>query len=108
MRKLYLSGAITGLSMDIVKKTFNHYESILIKYGEVVNPLKLAMELELKEVGNLDNFPSLKRERYLANSILALLDCNEIWFIPGWGDSEGCQLEWQISGLKKIDINYLG
>ena len=105
--KIYIAGKITGLPIGKVIVKFDNAEFILrYKYrdAEIINPIKLAMELERRRTGNLDNFPSLERHQYLAYSIKHLLDCTHIYLIEDWKDSEGAKLEVELCRYFGIHI----
>lgn len=105
--KIYISGKITGLDLRTAELLFRDAETEIkqtYQYTEIVNPLELAKELELKRIGNLDLFPALDYYHYLANSIIHLFDCDMIYQIENWQDSPGAMLEYYIALEKGINI----
>jgi hypothetical protein len=82
MKKIYLSGAITGLPRKEVWGKFNKAEKHLIAQGfEVVSPVTMALPA---------HFPW---ESHMAADILLLMGCDAIYLLPDWEHSKGATLE---------------
>lgn len=84
--KIYISGQISGLSLDEVKAKFQDAEKRIVEHGyEAVNPLKNGIpDNEAWEV-------------HMAADIVLLLDCDAIYMLPGWESSKGATLEKNIA-----------
>ena len=93
MKKIYISGKVTGLPKGRVKKKFKDAEEWLRLEGFIpVNPT--VME---------DN-PGLDYEDYM-HVCLAMLDvCDAIYMLPDWGDSPGARRELKHAELEGKEI----
>lgn len=84
-RKIYISGPITGYDREERKRTFaaaaKHYEDLGYK---AVNPM------EGEEEG-------LEWEDYMRRDIEKLCKCDAIAMLPGWEDSKGARLEYEVA-----------
>lgn len=94
MKKVYLSGRITGTE-DFVER-FNMYENVLKIQGyHVINPLKL---------NHKKNATWLE---YIITDITALAGCDAIALMPDWQQSAGCRIEFEVAqklGLQSIHL----
>lgn len=87
MFKIYLSGQITGLSHERAKWNFYRAERRLLGIGlHPVNPLKIAPETD-----------GMTWTDYMAKDIPALIRCDGIYMLQGWGHSRGARLEYAIA-----------
>lgn len=92
MTKVYISGRISGKEPE-ARNEFYKAEQQLRKKGYVpVNPFKNGLTED-------DTW-----ERHLAVDIIDLLQCNAMIQLPGWEDSRGARLEYEIALLKQIPI----
>jgi hypothetical protein len=91
-RKIYISGKITGIE----KYAFEIFESVekeLIKKGyEVTNPMKLPH--------NHDK----SYESYMKEDLKALLECDEIYLLNNWHESNGAIIEFKIASTCGINV----
>jgi hypothetical protein len=86
MKKIYVSGKITGLPFDEVQAKFAAAERFLTEQGyEVVSPLKNGIP---------DNFPW---EIHIAIDIVLLIGCEAVYFLPDWHLSKGATIEKTIA-----------
>jgi len=95
---VYLSGAISNLSMPEVIDKFNLAEHLLINHGfNVVNPVKL------------DHSANLSKDwaKYMQVDLKALMDCDTIALLPCWKESKGAQLEFQVAKALNYPIIFL-
>lgn len=94
--KVYISGKISGLSEKVYKNNFNSAELYLTGLGyDAVNPVS--------EV----TIPNGTWEDYMRRDIKLLCDCDYIYLIEGWEDSDGASLEKLIAdnlGIKELVI----
>jgi hypothetical protein len=93
--KMYISGKISGLALNDVRKKFEATENMIANLGcEPVNPIKIA------KFSNDKNWID-----YMKECICALLDCEAILMQKDWGQSNGARIEYAIAkeiGLKII------
>lgn len=98
--KVYISGKISGLSEKVYKNNFNSAELYLTGLGyDAVNPVS--------EV----TIPNGTWEDYMRRDIKLLCDCDYIYLIDGWEDSDGASLEKLIAdnlGIKQLIIDENG
>lgn len=93
MRKIYISGPISGLPFDQVKQNFNEAEIRLQEQGyEVVNPLNNGLHPE-----------SAWRE-HLRADIRSLMGCDAIYLLKGYQDSKGAMIEYDLARILGYDI----
>jgi hypothetical protein len=92
--KIYISGKITGIE-DQAEKLFQVAEDRLTAEGyDVINPLKL----------NHNHDKSY--DAYMKEDVKALCDCDCIYMLLNWQDSNGAKIEKQIAEYLKIKIIY--
>jgi hypothetical protein len=95
MKKIYISGRITGLPFNEVQAKFATAERILTEQGyEVISPLKTGIPY---------NFPW---ESHIAMDIVLLIGCEAVYFLPDWNLSKGATLEKNIAELTGKTIIY--
>lgn len=91
MKTVYISGKITGLTEEQYKIKFAGAEKLLRQYGyRPVNPAKKG------------EVPGYKWEDYLKEDIAMLCECDFIYFLDNWNESEGAKLEKFIAEKLKI------
>ncbi len=84
--KVYISGPISGLTVDLAKRTFDQQEELLISAGFiVVNPMNNGLD-----------YASSWGE-HMRRDIEMLLDCDAIYMLPNWQQSKGARLEYIIA-----------
>lgn len=99
--RVYISGPITKggkvktlQAIEIAKKNFQSVEEVLkVRGHDPVNPFKVIPYQ--KELTWID---------YMRANIKALVDCDGIYQLPGWHESEGALLEWQIARKLKLVV----
>jgi hypothetical protein len=80
--KMYISGAITGLPVDVVRQMFDDAEMAVRWAGhEPVNPLFNGVDLDAPW------------EDHLAVDIANLLKCDAVVFLNNWQISRGARVE---------------
>ena len=84
--RIYISGQITGLSVEEYTERFNRAEAYLTGKGyEVINPLR-------------NGIPSGARwQEQMKADIRLLLDCGAIYLLANWEKSIGATLEREIA-----------
>lgn len=97
--KVYISGKITGL--DDYEKKFSIAEKQLFNLGflRIVNPVKISKRLSKRLGKQLDK---IEYEKFLKEDIKELCDCNIVFFLENWTDSNGSQIEYYIA--EKLNI----
>lgn len=84
--KVYISGPVTGLPLEEAERAFNEAETTILKKGhEPVNPLKNGLP------------GSATWHEHMRVDIKMLLDCQAIFMLEGWEQSDGARLEWMIA-----------
>lgn len=90
--KIYLSGKISGTDLDYVRRLFDKVATTLQSLGhKVVNPLCNGLS---------EHDPW---EEHIAKDIINLMDCEGIYMLQGWEDSQGARIEHAVAkeiGLK--------
>lgn len=86
--KLYVSLPITGCKLDTVRRDASTYKKLWQDEGyEVVTPFDLSPE---------SNKPY---SYHMGKDIEGLLECEAVYFAPGWTDSKGCNLEYAAAKI---------
>ena len=90
--KIYLSGKISGTDLDYVRRLFDKVANTLRALGhEVTNPLCNGLS------------ETAPWEEHMAKDIIDLLQCEGIYMLQGWEDSQGARIEHAVAkeiGLK--------
>jgi hypothetical protein len=82
MKKVYLSGPMTGIE-GLNRQQFMQAQEEWIEKGyEVINPIKIS-----------DKNPGLKYNQIIGIDLKELSECESIALLPGWEKSRGCQIE---------------
>lgn len=85
LKRIYIAGRISGLSYHAVVKQFNEAEYFLRSLGfEVVNPVKIVP-------------PGTGWTEAMRTCIAYLMACNYIAMLPGWKQSAGATIEYNIA-----------
>lgn len=88
MRKVYISGKITGLPKEEYMRKFNAAEKYLKSKGyEVINPAKTN--------GTLPE--STTYEQYMTMSLILLGFCDTIYMLDNWLFSDGSKHEFEVA-----------
>lgn len=91
--RVYIAGPITG-KKDLNKHSFAAAEVCLREAGHIpVNPHKLH-----------DGREDLSYGEYMKTDLKALLECDAVHMLPGWGASRGAKLERDVSWLCDIPL----
>lgn len=95
MKKVYISGQITGLTEKEVETKFLAGELEIINKGHVpVNPLDLPHNHDKSWAS------------YMKKDIIALMDCDAIYMLDNWARSEGARIEHSLAKKLGIEIIY--
>lgn len=83
---IYLSGPMSGIP-DLNHPAFDKArDRLLVEGHRVVSPADLDR-----------NRPPLPYKDKLRDDLRYLLDCQAIYLLKGWGDSQGACLEWFVA-----------
>lgn len=89
MKRIYLSGPVTGLDIEEVRRAFSDAEKRIRAFyagrGEevlVYNPMKLT-----------EYRPEKKWQDYMFPLLACLEKCDECYMLQGWTASKGAQIE---------------
>ena len=120
MKKLFISGAMSGVKLGNFPAFFRAEERLSANY-EVQSPAQGAICLAINHgyISNIcewakifDLTPELEveyrltRSHFLRNSLLILLQCDTIYMLDGWLHSEGAMLERMIAVSLKMEVLY--
>lgn len=84
--KIYLSGKISGTDLDYVRCLFDKVATTLRALGhEVTNPLCNGLS------------ETAPWEEHMAKDIIHLLQCECIYMLQGWEDSQGARIEHAVA-----------
>jgi hypothetical protein len=95
-KRIYISGAITGLHPDLVKRNFTRAEEHLFETGweRIVNPTKLLHK------------SNQSWEECMLTDIEELFRCDAIFMMRNWRSSRGARIEHAIAKELKLEIMY--
>ena len=95
-KKLYISLPISGFSLNAVALEAESYKLMWEEEGfEVVTPFDLSPDSEKPY------------SYHMGKDIEGLLECDAVYFAPGWVDSKGCNLEYAAAKIYGKTINIL-
>lgn len=84
--KLYISGKISGTDLTHTRKRFSDVADKLQSLGhEVTNPLCNGLS---------EHDPW---EDHIAKDIINLIDCEGIYMLQGWEESQGARIEYAVA-----------
>lgn len=93
MKRIYISGKISGLDIDEARKKFKTAEEYCNSQGKkAVNPMNIKYSFKLYWF------------IYMIVDILLLLTCNEIYLQRDWIDSKGSKIEYNIAKFLQYKI----
>lgn len=94
MKRVFISGPVTGLDYEKVVQDFNAAEQLLLNKGyQVMNPITFVPAGE-------EWIPAMRR------CLVALSKCDVICFLPGFNTSEGSLFEFSIAHKLKMDVMF--
>ena len=93
--KIYLSGKISGTDLDYARRLFDKVATTLRALGhEVTNPL-------CNGLSETDPW-----EEHIAKDIINLIDCEGIYMLQGWEDSQGARIEHAVAKELGLKVMY--
>lgn len=91
--RIYISGKISGLPLNMVQERFDDAESLLSELGfDVVNPMKNGLD------------PNEKWIKHLCKDIELLDSCDAIYMMDNWVESRGARHEYNFAMIENKDI----
>lgn len=94
--RIYISGQITGLDLDVAKAYFKQTEEQITKAGHIpVNPMEIHPTLD-----------GPTWHDFMAEDIKALLYCDAILMLENWTNSRGAKIEHGIAQGLGIPVYY--
>ena len=95
MKKIYISGPISGLPLETVYNNFTNAEVNLLEKGyKVVNPFNNGLPT------------TATWEEHMRADLKLLLDCDAIYMLEGWEKSRGARIEYALVVDLKLNIQY--
>ena len=93
--KIYLSGKISGTDLTHTRKRFSDLADKLQALGyEVTNPLCNGLS------------EASPWEEHIAKDIINLIDCEGIYMLQGWEDSQGARIEHAVAKERGLKVMY--
>lgn len=93
IKKIYISGKITGLPIDEVIAKFHAAEEKIRRFGfEPVSPLRNGLPLDADWIDQM------------GEDVKLLLKSDAIYMMTGWQQSEGATLEYLIARQRRMRI----
>lgn len=93
MKRIYISGPITGIDPEVCRNRFGAAEKRLIARGYTpVNPLKNG----LPETASYDE--------HMQRDLEMLATCDAVYMLEGWEKSKGCRIEFNVAATNRIPI----
>lgn len=93
MKKIYISGPISGLPLETVYNNFTNVEVQLLEQGyEVVNPLNNGLST------------NATWEEHMRADLRLLMECDTIYLLKGYKDSKGAMIEYDLARILDYDI----
>ena len=92
--KIYISGKISGLALEVAEKNFEIAEQKIKEIGHIpVNPMKLH-----------DYKPELTWHDYMSADLAALVYCDAILMLENWEDSRGAKVEKALAEALNLKV----
>lgn len=93
--KYYIAGPMTGLPSFNHPAFFEMEDVLTMEYGvvNVENPARIA-----------DGDYTKEYSYYMRESIIRLMTCGGVVFLPGWENSTGARLEYHVAKLLDMDL----
>lgn len=93
MKRIYISGPITGIDPEVCRSRFATAESnIRAQSFEPVNPLNNG----LPETATYDE--------HIKRDLEMLATCDAVYMLEGWEKSKGCRIEFNVAATNRIPI----
>ena len=94
MKRIYISGKITGIEKEAFDLFENAEKKLSTNMVEIVNPFKLRGEHDKTW------------EAYMKDCIHNLVKCDEVYMLENWKDSRGAIIEHALARVLRINIEY--
>lgn len=97
-KRVYISGKITGLPIEVATDKFNKAVTQLELHGwdneNIVNPMTLTHDHDLSW------------ENYMRVDLIALLKCTHICMLKNWHTSKGANIEYNLAKDLNLTIMF--
>ena len=104
MRKIYLSGAITGVPNYVAIFEEKEAELQLAGWEEVINPVKIGeVIVEAFRVAGIDVIPY---SAFMREDLKAILRCSHICMLENWTKSKGAIIEYIVAKVCGLIVIY--
>lgn len=98
MKRIYISGRISGLEFAEYSKRFGEVEVMLVERGlEVVNPVKIKPDCKAPEYKD-----------FMLADLAELWDCGAIYMLANWRESRGARIEHAVAIELGMEVYYEG
>jgi len=94
MKKIYISGKITGIEYEAVELFANAQTMLREKGYHTVNPLEL------------NHTHDKSWRNFMREDVKAMCECDIIYMLDNWMDSKGARAELQIAILLEMKVYY--
>lgn len=95
MKKIYISGKMTGLSKEEIDINFEKGRKEIEGAGHIaINPVDI-------EPYNMNNLVRDEYSEYVRGDCIELCKCDSIYMLNNWQDSNGAKIELRLA----IDLN---
>lgn len=98
--KIYIAGPISGTYLSKTRRIFQSTKESILLAAEM-----LGLDIEVFNPFELDHSHDKKWESYMRVCIGELVNCHAVFFLPGYQDSKGCQLERHIAMKLNLRIS---
>lgn len=114
-KNIYIAGKVSGLPFDEATAKFEKFAREISEIHkstnsqiEIVNPIKIIRDInEVRKENGLAPLNDIQdRNLILTYCIVALSDCEEIYLMPDWTESEGAKLEHHFAETTGMKIFY--
>ena len=103
MKRIYLSGKITGLEKEEVAYRFDKAKVL----ASHIHGLK-GEHIDISDPSFLEgDMPGATYEAYMKQALINMLECEEIYMLKEWETSRGACLELQVAAACGLKINFL-
>ena len=95
MKKVYISGPISGYDIEERRAEFSRVKHILEKKNyKVFNPMENGLDQDATT------------SEHMRADIRALVDCDTIYFMKRWNHSAGCQTEFLVATACGLEVMF--
>lgn len=92
--KIYISGKISGMEKEAAELFAKAEQTLIVKKFSPVNPM------------NLSHLHDKKWESYMKECLCVMLQCDGLYMLSNWQESEGALIEWRLAKRLNMPIMY--